>query len=343
MNLVKFIKTPIGFSTFVALFATLGLFAVSHFFFSLNVLSQSFILTTIFFFVAIFFVVKILFEWVVYKQIKSVYRSIGKQYKDERRFSLQLDAMQREVDSYNQTRAAEIAELKEREKFRREFIGNVSHELKTPVFNVQGYLLTLLDGALNDPEINEKYVKRANKSVERMISIIKDLDVITKLESGALEPKMTTYDLHGQILETFEELEELAKGQGVVLRFKENYEPPILVKADSKRVGQVLVNLLENAIKYAKLENGFVEVAISSSTQNVEISITDNGLGIPEKDLPRIFERFYRVDKSRTRDAGGSGLGLAIVKHIIEAHKQTIKAKSVEGVGSSFLFTLKKG
>lgn len=250
--------------------------------------------------------------------------------------------LENSVQSIERLQKKEIKILKDRERYRREFIGNVSHELKTPIFNVQGYLLTLLDGATDDPEITEKYLKRANKSIERIISIIKDLDFITKLESGTLDIHLNAIDVHALVLDVVEQMEDFAKEHGVTIRVKTNVDPPLMVMADIKRIEQILINLINNAIKYSKTPNSYVEIGFTERSNVIEVYVSDNGLGIPKNDLPRIFERFYRVDKSRTRDAGGSGLGLAIVKHIIEAHKQHIRVESTEGVGSSFIFSLKK-
>lgn len=250
--------------------------------------------------------------------------------------------LENSVKAIERLQKKEIKVLKDRERYRREFIGNVSHELKTPIFNVQGYLLTLLDGATDDPEITEKYLKRANKSIERIISIIKDLDFITKLEAGALDIHIKAIDVHALVLDVVEQMEDLAKERGVDIRVKTNIDPPLMVMADIKRIEQILVNLINNAIKYSKSPDSYVEIGFNERSNSIEVYVSDNGLGIPKDDLPRIFERFYRVDKSRTRDAGGSGLGLAIVKHIIEAHKQNIRVESTEGVGSSFIFSLKK-
>lgn len=250
--------------------------------------------------------------------------------------------LERSVQSVERLRSKEIKGLKDRERFRREFIGNVSHELKTPIFNVQGYLLTLLDGALEDPDLAEKYLKRANKSTERIISIIKDLDFITKLESGVLDIKPKPFDMFELSREVLEQMEDIAKTNNVDLRLKHNIDPPLMVNGEYKRIEQVLINLIQNAIKNAKKPQSYVEVKFIDQDKTLQVVVTDNGSGIPESDLPRIFERFYRVDKSRTRDAGGSGLGLAIVKHIIEGHKQTIRAESTEGVGTSVIFSLEK-
>lgn len=287
-------------------------------------------------------------EQFIYSKVKVIYKNIHElkigSEEDEEQIARtsDLEVVQREVEEWTEERKREITELRERENYRREFIGNVSHELKTPVFNIQGYLLTLLDGALDDPQINTKYLKRANKSVDRMISILQDLDTISRLESGTLDMKLVDFDIVELVKEVYDMLEDKADKRHVKLKLKKEYDKPIWVHGDPKRVEQVVFNLVVNAIKYSKKDGGQVEVRFFDMHQNILVEVNDDGLGIPEKDVPRIFERFYRVDKSRTRDAGGSGLGLAIVKHIIDAHKQTINVRSAEGVGSTFSFTLKK-
>jgi len=283
----------------------------------------------------------------IYDKIKVIYKNIHKSKvgtdKEESRAlrSSGLDEVSREVAEWAEQRQLEINDLVARENFRREFIGNISHELKTPIFNIQGYMLTLLDGALDDPEINRKYLKRANKSVDRMINIIDDLEVISNLEAKRVQLSFSNFDIVELVKEVFELLESKAKAKNIELRFKKDYEKPIRVHADRPKVEQVIVNLVHNAIKYGR-ENGRVEVRFYDMYKQILTEVSDDGLGIPQEDIPRVFERFYRVDKSRSRDAGGTGLGLAIVKHIMEAHKQTINARSSEDVGSTFSFTLEK-
>jgi two-component system phosphate regulon sensor histidine kinase PhoR len=282
-------------------------------------------------------------KYLLYQQAKSVHQKLGLDRLPAFSFFASKEKrIMDELDNLDNVRLAEIQALKERERYRREFLGNVSHELKTPIFTIQGYILTLLDGALEEPELAQKYLKRASKSIERINSILEDLDFITRLEAGAMVVKQNPYDLHRQLIDILDQMEPIAKERGVKLKLIRNYDPPIIVKADPKRIEQVFINLLQNAIKYSKTTNGEVELSIAEFSQSVKITITDNGLGIPKDDLPRIFERFYRVEKSRARDAGGSGLGLAIVKHILEAHKQRIEVQSEEGVGSTFSFFLAK-
>jgi two-component system phosphate regulon sensor histidine kinase PhoR len=249
--------------------------------------------------------------------------------------------VEKEVAEWAEERKAEISELKAREIFRREFIGNVSHELKTPIFNIQGYILTLIDGGLEDDKINMKYLKRASKSVDRMINLIQDMDTLNKLESGILEIKVSDFDFARLIHDVLDMLEDSAKKRSINLKTTLKRTDEQIVHADPNRIEQVLFNLLINAIKYGK-RDGHVNIKTFDMEDRILVEVEDDGMGIPEQDLSRIFERFYRVDKSRTRDAVGSCLGLSIVKHIIDAHKETINVRSTEGVGSTFSFTLKK-
>ncbi|MCH8555130.1 MAG: sensor histidine kinase [Schleiferiaceae bacterium] len=284
----------------------------------------------------------------IYEKVKIIYKNIhelklkNEEEEDQVASLSSFEMVERDVADWAEERKNEIRELKERESFRREFIGNVSHELKTPIFNIQGYILTLLDGAIEEPEINVKYLQRANKSVERMIALVQDMDAINKLESGILDLELKNFDIAAMVRDVFEMLESNAKEKRVQLDLYREFERPVKVYADPYKIEQVLLNLVTNAIRYSK-EKGRVEIRFFDMDDKVLVEVTDNGLGIPEKDLSRIFERFYRVDKSRTREAGGSGLGLAIVKHILDVHKQTINVRSTVGVGSTFSFTLQKG
>ena len=252
-----------------------------------------------------------------------------------------LGNVNREVMDWQQNRSDEIEELKKLETFRKEFLGNVSHELKTPIFNIQGYIHTLLDGAMDDKEVNTQYLQRAVKSAERLALIVEDLEAISKLESGELILDQRTFDIYDLVKDMYESSEMKAKEKNISLGFKDGVEKSFYVYADKDRIRQVIVNLVINSIKYGK-ENGTTLTGFYDMDENVLIEITDNGIGIDTKDLPRVFERFFRVDKSRSREAGGTGLGLAIVKHIIEAHKQNINVRSTLGVGTTFAFTLKK-
>ncbi len=233
----------------------------------------------------------------------------------------------------------EIQLLKSKEKFRKEFLGNISHELKTPIFSIQGYVLTLIDGGLYDKNINEKYLKLAERNINRLIEIVEDLDKITKLETGEIDLKKTKFNITELIKDIIEALEYKTKNKNITLEVKSTSD--FYVLADKYQITTLLSNIIRNSINYG-IENGKTEITINDKNNLIYISIKDNGIGIPEKDIPRIFDRFYRVDKSRSRDLGGSGLGLSIVKHIIEAHKQIIEVKSKPEQGSEFIFTLEK-
>ena len=301
-------------------------------------------LTAVISYLLIFYAV----EQFIYNKVKIIYKNIHELKvgndtdEDEVVRTSDLDYVTREVSEWAEQRRNEIIELRERENFRREFIGNISHELKTPIFNIQGYMLTLLDGALDDPEINRKYLKRANKSVDRMINIIDDLETISALESKSVQLSLSSFDIIELVREVFDVSEDKAAKRNIALTLKKDYDKPIKVEADRPKIEQVLTNLITNAIKYGK-NDGKIEVRFYDMHDNVLVEISDDGVGIPQEDIPRVFERFYRVDKSRSREAGGTGLGLSIVKHILEAHKQTINVRSSENAGSTFSFTLKKG
>ena len=237
--------------------------------------------------------------------------------------------MQTDVESWARIQKQEIERLKDLEKYRKEFVGNVSHELKTPIFNIQGYILTLLEGGIDDPKINKLYLQRTENSINRMISIVEDLESITKLESGELKLKMEKFDIVSLVEEVFEMEQMKAAEQKINLEFSIRPDRPVYVHADKKRMNEVLNNLINNAIKYGK-KKGFVKVGFYDMDDHVLVEVTDNGIGMEKKDLSRVFERFYRSDKSK---AGYRGTRrLSIVKHIIEAHNQTIsKSKPDEG------------
>ncbi|MCK6650461.1 MAG: ATP-binding protein [Bacteroidia bacterium] len=253
----------------------------------------------------------------------------------------EVTALNNEIMAWAEDRKNEIERLKKLEVYRKEFLGNVSHELKTPIFNIQGYVLTLLDGGLEDETINRDYLQRAERSIDRMITIIDDLEAISQLETGELQIEPERFDIVALAKDVVEAQELKAKGKGILLNVQ-NDDKSIFVYADRFRIRQVIVNLIVNSVKYGK-QNGETKIRIYDMGENVSIEVADNGLGIAAEHLPRLFERFYRVDKSRSREQGGTGLGLAIVKHIIEAHNQTINVMSTVGAGTVFSFTLKKG
>ncbi len=245
-----------------------------------------------------------------------------------------------EINAWADDRKEEIERLKKLEVYRKEFLGNVSHELKTPIFNIQGYVLTLLDGGLEDPSINRNYLERAEKSIDRMITIVDDLEAISQLETGELQIEPERFDIFTLAKDVADAQEMKATAKGIILTLPEDSKP-IFVFADRFRIRQVLVNLIVNSVKYGK-EYGETKIRFYDVGENVMVEIADNGIGIEKEHLPRLFERFYRVDKSRSREQGGTGLGLAIVKHIIEAHNQSINVMSTEGAGTVFSFSLKK-
>jgi two-component system phosphate regulon sensor histidine kinase PhoR len=253
-----------------------------------------------------------------------------------------MATLTREVKKFATDKKLEIEMLKVREEYRKEFLGNVSHELKTPLFTVQGYISTLLDGAMNDKKIRKKYLERAEKGVERLIYIVQDLDMIAKLEMGDLNIEIVSFDIVNLVQNVFDLLEMEASKKDILLLFDMKYNKPIMVLGDREKIEQVVINLIVNSIKYGK-EKGSTEVSIENLTDDkIIVRINDNGEGIEKKNIPRLFERFFRVDKSGARSEGGSGLGLAIVKHIIEVHEEKIYVESEFGVGSEFSFTLKK-
>lgn len=284
----------------------------------------------------------------IYRKIKLIYKSIHK-FKRTTKKNLNvvdlshdiIGEVEDEVAEWAADQANEIATLKSLEAYRREFLGNVSHELKTPIFTIQGYLLTLLDGALYDENINKKYLKKAAKNVERLQTIVEDLDTISKMESGKLILEIEEFDIKSLAEEVFDELEIQASKRKVKLNFKEGANRTFLVEADRSRIRQVLINLITNSIKYGK-ESGNTKISFYDMDKYILVEVSDDGDGIEEKHLSHLFDRFYRVDRSRSRSMGGSGLGLAIVKHIIEAHQQTINVRSSLGAGSTFGFTLEK-
>jgi len=253
-----------------------------------------------------------------------------------------LNTVKKDVEQWAEENEKELEQLQLKEAFSREFIGNVSHELKTPIFNIQGYVLTLLEGGLEDDNINRKYLQRAEKSIDRMIHLVDDLDTITQIESKQLNLNSQKENLIEMAQDVLESLENAANEKGIELTYNKSYDQPIHVVCDKKRIIQVLTNLIVNSIKYGK-DNGVTEIRFFDMDNNILVEISDNGLGIDSVHLPRLFERFYRVEESRSRDKGGTGLGLAIVKHIIDAHQQTINVRSTLNIGSTFSFTLAKG
>ena len=284
----------------------------------------------------------------IYRKIKLIYKLIY-QTKATRREEFYyrnilpqkgIDEVREDVEAWAEQRKKEIETLQQNEAFRKEFLQNLSHELKTPIFAIQGYVDTLLDGALHNSEVNEKFLTNASRNVTRLVSLLDDLDEISRLESGEMKMNFESFVIQDLIKEVFETLSLKADQKKIRCFIRRGCESPLTVYADKERIRQVLLNLTDNAIKYGK-DNGYIEASFYNvDGYNVLIEISDDGYGISEEHLPRIFERFYRTDQARSRKAGGSGLGLSICKHILEAHNQTVHVRSKPDVGSSFGFTL---
>lgn len=350
LSIKKTYKFAIISALYITLFTTVFMAVVLYCYISLQV---HFDISTSLLFLTVFAVIMMVFLSVTiqYRAEKFIYQRVKKVYDDiallentnfsNKIITTDIDSLKKEVKRYANDKKLEIEMFKLREDYRREFLGNVSHELKTPLFTVQGYLMTLLDGAMKDKTVRKKYLERAEKGVERLIYIVQDLDMISKLETGDLNLNKTSFDIVKLIQSVFDLLEMKASKKDIILMFDAKYKP-IFVNGDKEKIQQVVTNLIVNSIKYGR-EKGTTEVAIENLNNNkIIIRITDNGEGIEKQNITRIFERFYRVNKSGSRSEGGSGLGLSIVKHIVEAHNEKIFVESTIKVGSEFSFTLEK-
>ncbi|EDP71189.1 two-component sensor histidine kinase, phosphate regulation [Flavobacteriales bacterium ALC-1] len=341
-NLKRTYKFALRTALYVTLFTTLLVSVFLYYYYTLNWQVVFFPLVC---FPLCFAIVQYRVERFIYRRVKKIYDDLTLLESTNLRqqpITTDMGTLTREIDKYARDKKIEIETLRIREEYRKEFIGNVSHELKTPLFTVQGYILTLLEGGIEDNKIREKYLARASKGVERLTYIIKDLDMITKLEVGDLSLNKESFDMVKLVQNVFDLFEMKAAKKHITLTFDTEYFLPIMVYADKERIQQVLTNLIVNSIKYGR-EQGTTEISIENLIKNKAIiRVTDNGEGIAKANLQRLFERFYRVDKSGSRKEGGSGLGLSIVKHIIEAHEEKIYVESELGVGSEFSFTLEK-
>jgi len=341
-NFKKTYKFALQTSLYITLFATL---LMSVFLFYYDTFTWQVIFFPLICFPLCFAIVQYRVERFIYRRVKKIYDDLTLLESTNIRqqpITTDMGTLTRQIDKYARDKKIEIETLKVREEYRKEFIGNVSHELKTPLFTVQSYILTLLDGGIEDEKTRNKYLARASKGVERLTYIIKDLDMITKLEVGDLSLNKEEFDIVELVKSVFELFEIKAAKKNITLTFDIDYLEPIMVYADKERIQQVLTNLVVNSIKYGR-EKGTTELSIENLIKNKAIiRVTDNGEGISKQNLPRLFERFYRIDKSGSRKEGGSGLGLSIVKHIIEAHEEKIYIESEFGVGSEFSFTLEK-
>lgn len=330
-------------SLYIGLVIGVGLLLIFYFNIQFNLMAI--VVIAIVGFTLSFLIIQYRVQKYIYERLKKIYDDVSileEASFPEERISTDMSALEQEVQKFAERKRLEIEGLRITEEYRKEFMGNVAHELKTPLFTVQGYILILLDGAIKDKTVRKKYLQRADKGVERLIYLVNDLDMISKLEAGDLNLDYSYFDIIEVIKNTFDLLEMKAAKKNVTLTFDLEYDRPILVNADEERIQQLLTNLIENSIKYGK-ENGTTEVSVQNLIQNkLLIRVTDNGEGIDQEYIPRLFERFFRVDKSGNRKVGGSGLGLSIVKHIIEAHEEKIYVESELGVGSEFSFTLEK-
>ena len=295
-------------------------------------------------FIANFYLVR----YYIFRRIKLIYKIIHRHKLPTDFKAGKLDMTQnvlkdveQEVGEWADQNDRDIEELERLATYRRRFIGDVSHELKTPIFNIQGFIHTLLDGAIHDPEVNTKYLQRAARNVDRLQVIVEDLETINKLEAGQMVLDLREFDVHDLAEDVFSDLEMRARERNIKLTFKEGANQRFRVRADKESIRQVLINLVHNSIKYGR-EGGLTKISFYDMENYILLEVSDNGIGIEEDNMKHVFDRFYRADKHRSREAGGTGLGLSIVKHIVEAHKQTINVRSTIGQGSTFGFTLEK-
>jgi len=295
-------------------------------------------------FVAVYVLTRLSVENFIYKKIRVLYKTIHNLKSPKQKIKIEdnwLENAEAEIEKWAADKKNELESLRKSENYRRDFLGNVSHELKTPIFNIQGYVLTLLDGGLEDQSINREYLLRTEKSIDRMIAIVNDLEIISKLESETQKLEKEKFELSALAHEIVETYDIKAQQKNISIHIHNKLPGLVHVFADKEKIRQVLNNLLENAIKYGKTD-GRIKVTFYDMDESVLVEVADNGIGIPREDIPRIFERFFRSANGRAIEHAGSGLGLAIVKHIIEAHGQTINVRSSLGVGTTFGFTLQK-
>jgi two-component system, OmpR family, phosphate regulon sensor histidine kinase PhoR len=309
-----------------------------------------FLVTGIMLFIFTYFLAKSILEKFIFEKIKVIYKTIqshklSRTEKKAFRSALgddMINQVGKDVMDWAEDKKAEIDELRKAETYRREFLANVSHEIKTPIANIQGYISTLLSGGLEDEKINRDFLLKTENNIDRLIELVDDLDIISSLESGEVRLEKSRFDIHSLTRDIFEYLDDIARSANVKFLFGNDDQAAVWVYADRDRIRQVLINLLDNSVKYGR-DSGRTKVSFYDMDENYLIEVSDNGIGIEEQHIPRLFERFYRVDKHRSRAGGGTGLGLAIVKHIIEAHEQTVNVRSSPKIGSTFSFTLKKG
>jgi len=333
---------PFKFSLLSSLYISLGAYFVINYN-DLTISVESVLISLIIFGLS-FLILQLRVRKLFFERIRQIYEDLEFETDSLIKTSpidSEMNSLSKDLEEFVKLKRTEIETLKKEGIYRKEFVGNVAHELKTPLFSVQGYISNLLDGAMDDKELLKKYLKRAEKSVDRLTFIIKDLDLITQLESSMLKLKFTLFDIVKLTKEIIEDLEISASKRNIKIIFNKNYDKQILVEADKNRIEQVITNLVTNSINYGS-EKGTTEISFESNVEKIIVKVNDNGEGISEENMPRLFQRFFRVDESRSRSQGGSGLGLAIVKHIIDAHNENIYVQSTIGVGSEFSFSLKK-
>lgn len=333
---------PFKFSLLSSLYISLGAYFVINYN-DLTISVESVLISLIIFGLS-FLILQLRVRKLFFERIRQIYEDLEFETDSLIKTSpidSEMNSLSKDLEEFVKLKRTEIETLKKEGIYRKEFVGNVAHELKTPLFSVQGYISNLLDGAMDDKELLKKYLKRAEKSVDRLTFIIKDLDLITQLESSMLKLKFTSFDILKLTEEIIEDLEISASKRNIKIIFNKNYDKQILVEADKNRIEQVITNLVTNSINYGS-EKGTTEISFESNVEKIIVKVNDNGEGISEENMPRLFQRFFRVDESRSRSQGGSGLGLAIVKHIIDAHNENIYVQSTVGVGSEFSFSLKK-
>ncbi len=309
------------------------------------------IVTAIISFSISYLLIYLTYRFFIFDEINKIYDLLNKISQDEYTFEKEetstssnpIKQLSSEISNYVHIKQEEIDELKKMESFRKEFLADVSHELKTPIFAAQGFIHTLLDGAIKDKNVRNKFLKKAAKSLSRLDKLVQDLLIISQMEAGTIKMNYSHFNLNHLVREVFDQFEGKADKRSLQLCFSDHCPEEVYVYADKQKIYQVILNLVTNAVKYKLESEGFISVNIVPGDASVRVEVTDDGPGIPKEDIKRIFERFYRVDKSRSKDHGGTGLGLSIVKHILEAHNQHISVKSELGKGSTFFFNLQKG
>lgn len=340
--------SPDNLSLFTALCLSIPV-SIAFYIFSFRWLDSVIVLVLVF--ILSFFLIRYVLNEFIYRKIKVIYKYIYQTKASQReemyyKYILpkkSIEDVRVDVEKWAEQQNAVIDDLKNNERYRREFLQNLSHEIKTPIFAIQGYIDTLLNGALENPNIAKKFLENTSRNVARMVDLMNDLDEITRLESGEQVMHKKKFNIQEVIREVFETLSKKAVEKKINLNIKKGCEQPVEVFADKEKIFRVLINLVENAIKYGKPEGHVTAGIYRTDDKHVLVELTDNGIGIAEEHLPRIFERFYRTDVGRSRNAGGTGLGLSICKHIIEAHGQSMHVRSKTDIGTTIGFTLDKG